>query len=78
MWTEQDIALALEWQRDKALKCEGCGHHLDESIPDESARDYEANQMTCHACQVIEWRRTALSEQETDMAGLRIYATRKG
>lgn len=32
--------------------------------------------MTCHACQVIEWRRTTLSDQDTDMAGLRIYATR--
>lgn len=77
MWTAEDMALALEWQAEKNLRCEGCGHHLDETLSAGAARAYEADEMTCHACQVIEWRREALSEQSRDMGGLRIYATRR-
>lgn len=77
MWTPEDLELALEWQAEKRLLCDSCGHHMDETLPDEAIRDYEAAEMTCHACQVIEWRRNTLSEQEADMAGLRIYARRR-
>lgn len=70
------MELALEWQAEKNLLCGNCGHHLDETLAPDAARAYQAAEMTCHACQVIEWRRTTLSEQDTDMAGLRIYATR--
>lgn len=67
----------MEWQAEQKLKCGSCGHFLDESMDSENARAYEAGEMTCHACQVIEWRQHSLSEQERDMAGLRVYATRK-
>jgi hypothetical protein len=75
MWTPGDTALALEWQSEKNLLCESCGHHLDETIGADMRR-YEAAEMTCRACQVIEWRREALSQQEAPMAGLRIYAVK--
>ena len=74
-WTDDDTALALEWRAEKNLICEGCGHHLDETVPAD-VRQYRAAEMTCRACQVIDWRREALGQQETDMAGRRIYAVK--
>jgi hypothetical protein len=77
-WLPDDLELALEWQREDQLRCKTCGHHLDETLADDAFNKYEAGEMTCHGCQVIEWRRTTLSEEERDMAGMSIYAIRKG
>lgn len=76
-WLTEDTDYALAWQAEKRVTCEGCGHPLDESTDSEHVRDYQAAELTCHACAVIDWRRQALSEQEVDMGGVRIYATRK-
>jgi hypothetical protein len=71
------MELALAWQADKKLHCESCGHYLDESLDEGNLRTYEAHEVTCGGCMVMDLRRQALSEQETDMAGVRIYATRR-
>jgi hypothetical protein len=70
--------LALEWQREKRAAHSACGHPIDESADEAHSRAYEAHEMTCYACMVIDLRRNALNDQERDTAGLVIYATRKG
>jgi len=76
-WPDEDIELALHWQAEKRMTCTECGHHLDESTSKDGQRLYQAAEITCHACAVIDWRRKALSDQEVDMGGLRVYATKR-
>jgi hypothetical protein len=76
-WTESDTELALEWQSEKRLRCEGCGHHLDETLAEDGRRSYEPQHVTCWACAAIELRRATMIEEERDMSGVRIYATRR-
>lgn len=77
MWTEDDLELALAWKADDKLICDSCGHHLDETLQDDAVRSFEAIDLICHACEVIEWRRKALSDQDSEMAGIRIFAKRR-
>lgn len=74
MWTDEDTDLALEWQAEKNLRCGSCGHPLDESTDADNARAYQAHEVVCYGCMVIDLRRKALSEQESDMAGRHVYA----
>src|SRR3546814_4207080 len=41
MWSEEDIAAALEWQSEQDAKCPGCGHPMDETL-DPNGPDYRA------------------------------------
>jgi len=71
------MELALAWQADEKLRCKGCGHYLDESLDEGNLRAWEAQEVTCGGCMVMDIRRDTLAQQERDMAGLRIYATRR-
>jgi hypothetical protein len=80
-WPEEDIDLALQWQAEQRLQCKSCGHPIDESSNPDSIRAYEAHELTCHACAVIDYRQNALGEQAKDnrdaLAGVRVYAVRR-
>ena len=76
-WLAEDMELALAWQREKDLTCSGCGQPVDESTAAENARAYQVNEGVCYACAALSWRQDALREGEADLAGARLYVTRK-
>lgn len=74
-WTENDTALALEWQDWAAEICPGCGHHLSESTAETHEHAYEARDRVCFACEAKELRVKALSNLENAVtAGRKIGA----
>lgn len=79
-WPEDDIELALAWQREKRLTCDGCGHPRDESTDPKNARTYQAEEVTCYACASIEYRQHAMQQEAADdseaLAGRRVYTTK--
>jgi len=77
VWAEDDVDLALAWQAEQKAMCKGCGHHLDESTDGATRRQWEAQELICHGCEVIDLRRAALTEAEADMPGRLIYARKK-
>lgn len=49
-FTEDDMASALDWQREDAMKCRGCGNPTDESMAVGRDDSYDAELLVCHAC----------------------------
>ena len=74
-WTEDDTALALEYEDWAAEVCPGCGHHLSESSDASHEHAYEARDRVCFACEAKELRVKALSDTENAVtAGRKIGA----
>ncbi|MGA5629794.1 hypothetical protein ACPCTH_33500 [Streptomyces cellulosae] len=68
-WTEEDTALAVEWQRMQDEKCRGCGQPVTESLDD--AGGYETELVRCFACQALEERRAELAKEERPLHGVK-------
>jgi hypothetical protein len=76
-WTEEDTALAVEWQRLQQETCGGCGHLLEESL--DEATEYEVRSLVCFACQAKEQAEKALHDNErAATAGRKLVAVRVG
>lgn len=78
LWLPADMDLALAFKREQDTACGGCGQPIDESTDPKNARRYRAHEKTCYGCAVIDWRRDALSGEDGDLAGVRLYVTREG
>ena len=50
MWLESDTEAVLEWLREQALICSGCGHPRDETMQKEADGKYTPHILICHAC----------------------------
>lgn len=50
LWLEEDTEWALAWQEDKASRCGGCGHPLDETTDPDAEEAYRVHTIRCHAC----------------------------
>jgi len=51
-WTEEDTALAVEWQRLRDETCSGCGQPLSEGL--DEASEWHLHKLQCFACEVKE------------------------
>jgi hypothetical protein len=70
LWLESDTEALLEWQREQALLCPGCGHPRDESMSKEAMDAYESKAMRCHACAARDRAHKKFTSQPHDDAGL--------
>lgn len=71
-FTDEDMAAALEWQTEQALKCSGCGRPTDETMSPERAEAYSAEVLVCHACAAGDKAEKAFRSQDNaDVAGLK-------
>jgi hypothetical protein len=77
-WLPEDTDLALEWQAEKRSLCPGCRQPLDETTnADNDRQAYVAEDVLCQACQVIQWRRESLTDDNPGGAAARhIWAHR--
>lgn len=70
-YTEEDMAAALEWQTEDALKCV-CGQPVDESMAPGRDDAYDASVLVCHACAARDRAMNAFRSQGSpDMAGIK-------
>lgn len=70
LFTEEDTEAALEWIRERDLKCPGCGQPRDESMAPENQNRYRAHPIRCHACAARERAAEQRRKQENDPSGL--------
>lgn len=70
-FTEADIEAALAWEDDKAAKCGGCGHYVDESMEPGADREYEAEPLVCHACAERDRAQEVWRKENGEQAGLK-------
>ena len=69
-WTDEDRALALEWQAEQRLRCPGCGQPRDESVGIHADEAYEAKARTCHGCAALDQAQRKAETDKLDRAGL--------
>ena len=71
LFLEEDTLAVLEWQKEKAAQCPGCGLPRDETMSKE-AQDgiYESKPFRCHACAARDRARDEYTKGEHDDAGL--------
>ncbi|ANZ17453.1 hypothetical protein O1L44_16280 [Streptomyces noursei] len=72
-WTEEDTALAIEWQRIQDTTCAGCGQPLAECLTDDGG--YETAVVRCHGCKAKEKRAEELGKL-SDTAGVKVVVHR--
>jgi hypothetical protein len=58
LWLAEDTEAVLEYLREKALTCPGCGLPRDETMSREAEEHYRSRAFRCHACAARE-RETA-------------------
>lgn len=51
MWLPTDTELALEWQAEKDITCNGCGQPRDESTRADARGMYDVHTLTCAGCE---------------------------
>ncbi|WP_424216023.1 hypothetical protein ACN20G_28155 (plasmid) [Streptomyces sp. BI20] len=69
-WTEDDTALAVEWQRIQDETCAGCGQPLSESLEDDGG--FVTELIRCHGCKAREERVAELAEAEQPRHGVKV------
>jgi endogenous inhibitor of DNA gyrase (YacG/DUF329 family) len=69
-FTEADVAAALEWLDEQAVKCPGCGHPRDETMAEDAFERYDAEPLVCHRCAAIDRSRNAWREAKGDPNGI--------
>jgi hypothetical protein len=50
LWTRDDAQAVLEYLREKALLCPGCGLPRDETMDPEAEGHFTSRALRCHAC----------------------------
>lgn len=70
-FTEDDMAAALEWQTEQALKCSGCGRPTDETMAKGADDNYDAELLVCHACAAGDRALRTYENDKGDMAGIK-------
>lgn len=50
LWLTQDAEDVLEYFREQALRCPGCGLPRDETMDPEAENHYRTRALRCHAC----------------------------
>lgn len=50
LYLADDTEAVLEWQREQALLCPGCGLPRDETMNKEAQDAYKSHALRCHAC----------------------------
>ena len=50
LWTRDDAQAVLEYLREKALLCSGCGLPRDETMDPEAEGHFASRALRCHAC----------------------------
>lgn len=66
-WTDDDLEWALDWHRDRRLRCGGCGFRLDETTdPDRHFNEWDAKTVECKACAQGERERNRQIETSSD------------
>lgn len=70
-FTDDDMAAALEWQTEQALKCSGCGGPTDETMAVGADDNYEAELLVCHKCAAGDRAERAYRDDKGDMAGIK-------
>lgn len=68
-FTEDDMAAALAFEDDKALRCGGCGHHVDESMAMGADQFYDSEPIVCHACAARDMAIDRFRKDNGEMAG---------
>lgn len=64
-----DTEAVLEWQREQALLCPGCGLPRDETMSKEASDAYKARSLRCHAC-ATRGRKAASVQDQKGTEGL--------
>lgn len=75
LFTPQDTADVLEYMREKALECPGCGHPRDESMAKENQHAYDAEPVRCFACAARDRRADRFHKDGGLSAGLKFSIT---
>lgn len=70
LFTDQDTEEILEYFREKALECPGCGHPRDESMAKENQFAYAAEPIRCHACKARDEAAQEWVRKRGDSAGI--------
>jgi hypothetical protein len=70
LFLEDDLEALLEWQREQALVCPGCGLPGDETLDKDSAFSYRARVLRCHGCAARDRAAEERAKQESDDAGI--------
>jgi hypothetical protein len=50
LWLAEDAQAVLDYLREKALACPGCGLPRDETMDPEAVDHYRSRTLRCHAC----------------------------
>lgn len=76
LWLEDDTEAVLEWMREKALECVGCGLPRDETMDRDNDGAYISEPIKCHACAARDRAADAFTKQEHESYGL-MFSIRK-
>ena len=66
LWTREDTQAILEYFREKALLCPGCGFPRDETMDPEAEGHFASRALRCHACAARERAATAFAGQKNN------------
>ena len=69
-WLPEDTQLILEYLREKALTCSGCGLPRDETMSPEAQDHYASRALRCHACAAREREARRFAAGPHDSGGL--------
>lgn len=70
MWLDEDVAAALAWQAEDALRCGGCGFPRDLTFDEAAYQRFLAEPLVCHACGSRDRGQRAWSDAKGDPDGL--------
>lgn len=75
LWLPEDTEAVLEYLREQALICQGCGLPRDETMNPEAEGSYRSRAFRCHACSARDREARKFADQKT--AGGIYFTTEK-
>lgn len=70
LWLREDAEAILEYLREKAMTCPGCGLPRDETMDPAAERHYRSRALRCHACAAREREHQKFAKNPHDAGGL--------
>ena len=69
-WLREDTEAVLEYLREKALICSGCGLPRDETMRPDAEDHFSSRALRCHACAARDREAKRFTSQKHDAGGL--------